>query len=274
MFRKVALLLVLATVLSVSPLGASAQDKAHVVVGGALAPDGRFPWMVRLSMGCGGALTAPRVVLTAAHCVGRTGPDDRIEVVAGVTDLRSATKVTARSVEVVRAPNFRDETRGDDWALIKLDHELDLPTLELGRAANEKGPFTIVGWGQTGESSVRQEKRLRYASVPVIGDDTCAKAYRKIGVTLVRDESLCAGKPGVDTCQGDSGGPLVGVSGHRWIQVGIVSWGLGCARKDYPGVYTQLSKFRPAIKKMTAKMSVASGPVKGGGRAAGRAGRA
>ncbi|GAA2548752.1 serine protease [Winogradskya consettensis] len=255
MFRKVALLLVLGTVLAVSPVGASAQDKARVVVGGILAPDGRFPWMVRLSVGCGGALTAPRVVLTAAHCVGKTGPNDHIEAVAGVADLRSADRVTAHSVEVVRAPNFRDETRGDDWALIKLDRELDLPTLELGRAANEKGPFTIVGWGQTSESSVKQEKRLRYASVAMIPDAACAKAYRKIGVSLVRDESLCAGKPGVDTCQGDSGGPLVGVSGHRWIQVGIVSWGLGCAREEYPGVYTQLSKFRPAIKKLTAQMS-------------------
>jgi secreted trypsin-like serine protease len=89
-----------------------------------------------------------------------------------------------------------------------------------------------------------------------VPDATCAKAYRKAGVDLVSEESICAGKRGVDTCQGDSGGPMVRMTGAgRWEQVGIVSWGLGCARGGYPGVYTQVSAFRKAIKAATAKLS-------------------
>jgi secreted trypsin-like serine protease len=103
---------------------------------------------------------------------------------------------------------------------------------------------------------MRQEHRLRYATVPLVSDAACAKAYRTVGVNLVENESLCAGRRGVDTCQGDSGGPLVRKDGRgRWVQVGIVSWGLGCARKGYPGVYTQLSTFRSAIRTATRRLS-------------------
>jgi secreted trypsin-like serine protease len=263
MVRKVAsgfVVGVLALVLSGSQIAARAADHSEPVrevVGGNLAPAGRFPWMVRLSMGCGGVLTAPGVVLTAGHCVTGTGKDDTIGVIAGTTDLKSGAAINARSVAVVRADGFRDETRGDDWALVKLDRKLDLPVLELGRGGlDETGPMTILGWGQTSEASMRQQHKLRYATVSLIGDKQCAKAYRKVGVELVKDEAICAAGQGVDTCQGDSGGPMVHQSaGHRWVQVGIVSFGLGCARRNYPGVYTQVSKFHDDIQAATRKLS-------------------
>ena len=229
------------------------------VVGGDLVPDGRFPWMVRLSMGCGGALTAPRVVLTAGHCVDGSGPDNGIRVTAGVTDLKSTAAITARSVQVIRAPGFSDETRGDDWAVIQLDRALDLPTLTLTRGpAGDRGRFTIMGWGQISEAALRQQTQLRYASVPIVPDRTCAAEYAKAGVQLVAEEQICAGGHGVDTCQGDSGGPMVRRNSRgEWLQVGIVSWGLGCARPGYPGVYSQISTFRPAIRAATRKLSSA-----------------
>src|SRR4051794_30371160 len=101
MLRKSAsMVVVLAFVLVASPISARAGDSAEPVrevVGGELAPAGRFPWMVRLSMGCGGVLTAPGVVLTAGHCVTGTGKDATIGVVAGTTDLKSGAAIRARS---------------------------------------------------------------------------------------------------------------------------------------------------------------------------------
>lgn len=38
-----------------------------------------------------------------------------------------------------------------------------------------------------------------------------------------------------DPSHSDSGGPLVVESGPEPVQVGIVSWGYGCAEDDYPG---------------------------------------
>src|SRR3954451_21955461 len=196
MVRKVASLMVfgvLTLVLSGIQTASRAADDAQSgreVVGGDLAAAGRFPWMVRLSMGCGGALTAPGVVLTAGHCVTGSGTDDTIGVIAGTTDLTSGAAMKARSVSVIRAQGFRDETRGDDWALIKLDHRLDLPALDLSRGgAEDAGPMTILGWGQTGEDSPHQQTRLRYATVQIVADEQCARAYRKVDVQLVRPEA-------------------------------------------------------------------------------------
>jgi secreted trypsin-like serine protease len=225
------------------------------VVGGAIATSGKFPWVVRLSMGCGGALTAPRVVLTAGHCVGRTRPTTGIKVIAGAVDLKSRGAIVAHSVTVFRAPGFRDETRGDDWALIQLDHRLDLPTLPLVEGNVDEGEFVVMGWGQTREGSMRQERKLHYATVPSVPDDTCAAEYQKAGVKLVTSDSICAGKSGVDTCQGDSGGLMVGRNATgEWVQVGIVSWGLGCARAGYPGVYSQISTFRDDIRQAIGRL--------------------
>jgi secreted trypsin-like serine protease len=212
--------------------------------------------MVRLSMGCGGTLIAPRVVLTAGHCVDGTGPDTGVEVTAGVVDLKASDAITARSIAVIRAPGFRTETRGDDWAVVALDRAIDRPTIGLTRdGAADKGSLVVMGWGLIREGSGRQERQLRYATVSAVPDADCAADYRRAGVALVAEDSICAGGHGVDTCQGDSGGPMVrrDRSGH-WVQVGIVSWGLGCARDGYPGVYTQVSTFRSAIKAAARKI--------------------
>ncbi|CAB1341371.1 unnamed protein product [Coregonus sp. 'balchen'] len=61
---------------------------------------------------------------------------------------------------------------------------------------------------------------------------------------------MCAGfwEGGKDTCQGDSGGPLVRLSAGQFVQVGITSFGKGCGREVFPGVYTRLASYMDFIQ--------------------------
>jgi len=235
-------------VFAAAPAGAAPPppDEVHPdVVGGTRAAQGEFPWMVRLSMGCGGALYRPNIVLTAAHCVGATGNNTSITATLGVVDLQDVNRIQVRSNYVYRAPGYNGN--GKDWALIRLASSVNLPTLPIAHTtAYDNGTFTVAGWGAASEGGAQQRYLLK-AQVPFVSDATCQQSYPD----LIPAEEICAGYPqgGVDTCQGDSGGPMFRPDANgNWVEVGIVSWGNGCARPNFPGVYTQVSTFANDIK--------------------------
>lgn len=226
------------------------DDPRVEVIGGTEAGSGEFPWVVRLSNGCAGSLIGSRYVLTAAHCVSRTGQTSSIVVTAGSSDLHSSKAFDVRSEAVERASGFRGVTSGNDWAVVRLANAVNLPVVDLPSGDNlDSGAFTVVGWGATRESSLSQQRHLRKVQVPYVSDSTCGQLYRE-DYGFVASDMLCAGdlrRGGKDSCQGDSGGPLLRRDGSSWVQVGIVSWGVGCGRAEYPGIYTQISHFMPDI---------------------------
>merc|ERR1712168_963649 len=102
--------------------------------------------------------------------------------------------------------------------------------------------FLVSGWGAVREGG-RAPDTLQQVMVPHFNHDKCAKilAYRN----RIPDTVICAGYPegGKDSCQGDSGGPLVTLIDGEWTLAGVVSWGIGCARRGKPGVYTDVAKY-------------------------------
>lgn len=231
---------------------AAGAVKPHVV-GGTLAAQGEFPWMVRISeSGCGGALISDQIVLTAAHCVSGTGPTTGYTLTLGAVDLQDPNRITRQSIYVYQAPGFSSSSHDQDWALIKMNSPVSTITplgvttsTSYDTASFSSGLFTIAGWGAT-VSGGSQQQYLRKAQLPPVADSTCQQTY----TDLVPSDMICAGytQGGVDACQGDSGGPMVTRDyASQWIEVGIVSFGIGCALPNTPGVYTQVSTYGSTI---------------------------
>ena len=109
---------------------------------------------------------------------------------------------------------------------------VSLPTGPV--SMNDGDIFQVSGWGTTSEGGETSDD-LRIVSVPYINDARCDSAYGNIG-GIIGDVMFCAGEAGKDSCQGDSGGPLT----FNGQQIGVVSWGIGCARDGFPGVYAQI----------------------------------
>jgi len=101
--------------------------------------------------------------------------------------------------------------------------------------------------------------------LPLVGTDECRNGFGLPPTdTRVGDRHLCAGLKvgGKDACGGDSGGPMIArLEVGQVLQLGIVSWGVGCAKPGRYGVYTRVSVFADWIEEKTGiEMAVPERP--------------
>ena len=228
-------------------------DEDLRVVGGEVAPTGRYPYMVELldpsgEYISGASLIAPNLVLTAAHST--VINIDAVSI--GRQDLSNANEnyETIKVVEVVVNPNFRPRKFNHDAAILKLERASSYQHVKLNNSSDvpaDNSELTVMGWGVDESGGI--SNILKQTQVTTMTNSECkATSYLDEEIT---DAMLCASGDGIrDACDGDSGGPLIikGQDANSDVQVGIVSFGRGCASVDYPGVYTRISFILPWIQ--------------------------
>jgi len=215
---------------------------------------------------CGGSLIADSFVLTAAHCTPEKQGFELVGVLAG--DLNpwdeSETFEFLPLSEIIAHPGYDFAHSGeeaDDLALLKLSIPTTQPVVDLvferkdATELNSPGiDVEVVGWGTTrytiqdGASELSND--LLSVVVQYMEDSLCRFVY---GSDYVESKMICAGVDGggKDSCSGDSGGPLfVNVDGS-FIQLGVVSFGIGCALDGAPGVYVELNSYEEWIRSET-----------------------
>ena len=198
---------------------------------------------------CGGSLIADKYVMTAAHCLEDTNADD-IQVVINDYDISQPDASEEKlSVAKIVSHDDWDDSMDNDIAVLELASPssktpVRLATQEEMNTLSTGSTLTVMGWGNRSTSGEDFPDLLHEVSVPLADQAICKDNYDDIGQDIT-DNMLCAGLAdgGKDSCQGDSGGPLLFQKDSAWIQAGIVSFGEGCAEKDYFGVYTNVSRY-------------------------------
>ncbi|XP_073459198.1 transmembrane protease serine 5 [Aquarana catesbeiana] len=234
------------------------RSKSSRIIGGSDVALGRWPWQISLYLNnkhvCGGSIVAPNWIITAAHCVHnyRSPQVSSWSVLAGIISHSSVEqKGSVSTVEkIIYHQKYDDRSHDYDIALMKLDKPLNysdsirpvcLPQYDQDLAAGSE--CWVSGWGHTHPDNTHMPRILKEALVPLINTKKCNSSCIYNGDITPR--MLCAGylDGKVDACQGDSGGPLVCQTDYTWRLIGVVSWGMGCAEPNRPGVYTKISSF-------------------------------
>ncbi len=243
----------------ISLLSIGVSQAGSRIIGGGDAETLAYPWMVSLQNKytgehfCGATLVDEYYVLTAAHCYEGAALDSLVAVI-GAYDLSASSGYALpvnSNAKAVAITEFIQLESGDfllfqlaepvEGAVVKLATESDM------RKVAEGDSLRIIGWGVTDpdDNQLSLPDVLQEADIALSNFANCQQNYAELDEQVTED-MICAGLPqgGIDACQGDSGGPLLWLNENKdWVQLGVTSFGEGCALPEYPGVYTRVASY-------------------------------
>ncbi|XP_037094074.1 putative lysozyme-like protein [Pollicipes pollicipes] len=232
---------------------------------------GEFPWMAivledeELEYGaviqryvCGASLIHEQVIMTGAHCV--NGKDvSKLRVRLGDWDTKHEKEIFPheehRVSKIASHERFNRRVLFNDVALLFLEEPVELKqhidTLCLPEEDEDFDHASCVatGFGKDRFSGGTFQNIMKQVDLKVVPHKACQTKLRttRLGRWFkLHDSFTCAGgQEGVDTCRGDGGSPLACPSKadpNKYVQAGIVAWGIGCGEGGVPGVYASVPK--------------------------------
>lgn len=226
------------------------------IVGGSNAVIEQYPHQISMRYRgrhrCGGSVYTSNIIVSAAHCVVGELDINELTIVAGSTYLNDVTWELPVSKIIVHEKY--SSANDYDVAILVLRGNFpfnsQIQPIALAKSLPEAGDEVIVtGWGTLVEGG-DIPNQLQQVTVNFVALSTCKRSYP----LMLTDRMLCANVSGggKDACQGDSGGPLI-INNQL---LGIVSWGIGCARKSFPGVYASVPALYEWIENAARSNSV------------------
>uniref|UniRef100_A0A8D2IQJ6 Peptidase S1 domain-containing protein n=1 Tax=Varanus komodoensis TaxID=61221 RepID=A0A8D2IQJ6_VARKO len=245
---------ILPTALKEGPV-MSEKSSGSRIVGGHEARPGAWPWQVslqiyRIGVGylhvCGGSLINNDSVLSAAHCT-------RKRMYVSFTHKTYA--IRRRVTKIMVHSRYDRESQENDIALFKLTNCRSLGPGYLKECLLPYMPSYALKICERGTPSYL----LQEAEIEIFPLEICNKMDWYAGT--ISQNNLCAGSETghVDSCQGDSGGPLMcGFQNKKYYLIGITSYGYGCGRPKYPGIYVNVSMYRSWVVSRVSKNPTAN----------------
>ncbi|XP_068932069.1 serine protease 55 [Petaurus breviceps papuanus] len=225
------------------------KTEAAAIIGGVDTSRFQVPWHVSIYFNntflCGGSILDNLWILTASHCF-KDDSTSYLEMRISLEGFNQKIVEKKNVSKLILHPNFDQLFMDNDIALMLLSSPIEFSMQKipicLKRNVYNVKECWVSGWGFT-KPMKQMDFPLQKVKLELIDLEECYKM-----TYMLTDNMICAWDPEgkKDSCQGDSGGPLFCNQRNNekiWYQVGIVSWGEGCGRKEKPGVYTAISSY-------------------------------